>query len=198
MGAAFGLPFSSTDKVPRPSLFYRTVCMRAGMADCNNLSSLTPYETYRCFVDADAWKVIQRNGQKMWADFSGTTNGEWLGITLALVTIPAQFASYILPLYFVARVFNRARRHGDVTATAKQKASKTRWGWYLIVCGSIMAFGFHQDKFMLYQGTWEILCGVAIFLFGDSFWASPESYQTKEFVREGIGGGSTFTGDEGR
>jgi hypothetical protein len=104
------------------------------MADCNNLSNLTPYETYRCLVDADAWKVIQRNGQKMWADFSGTTNGEWLGITLALVTIPAQFASYILPLYFIARVFNRARRHGDVTATAKQKASKTRWGWYLIVC----------------------------------------------------------------
>jgi hypothetical protein len=39
---------------------------------------------------------------------------------------------------------------------------------------------------MLYQGTWEILCGVAIFLFGDSFWAPPESYQTKEVAREGL------------
>jgi hypothetical protein len=154
------------------------------MADCNNLSSLTPYETYRCFVDADAWKVIQRNGQKMWADFSGTTNGEWLGIALAFATIPAQFASYILPFYFIGRVFNKSRRNGDIVATAKQTTTKNRWGWYLIACGSFMAIGFHQDKFMLYQGTWEILCGVDIFLFGGSFWASSESYRSTD-VRDG-------------
>jgi hypothetical protein len=150
------------------------------MADCDNLSNLTPYETYRCFVEADAWKVIQQNGQKMWLDFTSTTNSDWLGIGLALLMIPAQLASYILPFYFIGRVFNKARRDGNVVVTAKQITTKTRWAWYLIVCGSILAVAFHNDRFMLYQGAWEVLCGIAIFLFGNSFWASSESYRVRE------------------
>ena len=148
------------------------------MADCSNLSNLTPYETYRCFVDADAWKIIQQNQQKMWLDFSGTTNGQWMGIALALFTIPAQFASYLLPFYFIGRVFNKARQEGEIVVTSKQITTKNLWGWYLILCGlSFVAIGAHQDQFMFYQGAWEIVCGVAIFVCGKSFWASSNIYR---------------------
>jgi hypothetical protein len=31
---------------------------------------------------------------------------------------------------------------------------------------------FQDDRFMRYQGAWEIACGMAIFLLGPSWWAS--------------------------
>ena len=147
------------------------------MGDCSSISRLTPYETYRCFVEADIWKTIGHNGQRMWNDFTGTTNGEWAELVFAFAQLPAQFASYFLPFYFLARVFNRARWRGKIVTTDKQQKSKKRWSLHLVICGLFLVCFFPNDKFMLYQGMWEIICGVAIVLFGSSFWASSGSYR---------------------
>ena len=84
------------------------------MADCNNLSNLTPYETYRCFIEAEDWKIVGRNLNRMWGDFSGTTNSEWIAIIFGFAAVPAMLASYVLPFYFVARLFSAARRRGEI------------------------------------------------------------------------------------
>ena len=74
--------------------------------------------------------------------FAGTTNGEWTELVFAFAQLPAQFASYFLPFYFLARVFNRARWRGETLATDKQQKSKKRWSLYLVICGSILVCFF--------------------------------------------------------
>ncbi len=120
---------------------------------------------------------MAHNGELMWANFIGTTIGEWRAIILALGLLPAQFASYLFPLYFIGRVSNRRRLRGEVVPTEQQVASKTRLGLYLIASGTVLLALYHTDNFMLYQGAWDTVCGFAIFIFGKSFWASSESYK---------------------
>jgi hypothetical protein len=72
------------------------------MLDCTKrLVDLTPHEAYQCFLQADIWQAIGKNSRRMWADFTGTTIGDWGAIIFAIALLPAQFASYILPLYFL-------------------------------------------------------------------------------------------------
>jgi hypothetical protein len=146
------------------------------MGDCSKgIWELTPYESYRCFVEADFWKIVDRNTQRMWSGFTGTTNGEWIGIIVAFAILPAQFASYILPFYFVYRSVERvSSRQGMRAVGERERQRKNRWGAYLLICGGITIGLSPHDRFMFIQGAWEIFCGAMIFLLGPSWWVSKQ------------------------
>jgi hypothetical protein len=98
----------------------------------------------------------------------------WVETILAFALLPAQLASYLLPLSFIARLFNRARWRGEISGGDKENNQKNLWGLYLIICGAILVYIDHTDRFMLLQGAWEIICGIAILVLGKSWWASAE------------------------
>jgi hypothetical protein len=86
------------------------------MADCNGkILDLTPYETYRCIIDADLWKVIGQNSSRMWWQFSTTTIGDWIELIFAFALLPAQLASYIFPVLFLGALGRKFfAKHGTV------------------------------------------------------------------------------------
>jgi di/tricarboxylate transporter len=144
----------------------------AKMTDCTKgFSELTPYETYRCFIEADTWKIIGRNAQRMWSDFTSTTNGEWAGIILGFAIFPALIASYILPFTFLGRLFRIAVLKERASTGERERKLRTGWGIYLGLSGLIMIGVDPHDRFMVIQGSWQIICGAAIFLLGPLWWA---------------------------
>ncbi|MGO4715847.1 hypothetical protein [Bradyrhizobium sp. 2TAF24] len=147
------------------------------MTDCTKeISDLTPYETYRCFVEADIWKAIGANAQRMWSDFSGTTNGEWGQVIIAFAFLPAQAASYAFPIMFLYRLVQRVASPARGAPGPKERRLKIGWAIYLICAGVILLIWNHQDRFMLFQGGLEIACGILISMLGASWWTSPRAY----------------------
>jgi hypothetical protein len=148
------------------------------MIDCSKgLSDLTPYETYRCFIEADDWKIVGRNLERMWSDFTGTTNGGWAEIVFAFALIPAQIASYILPFYFVNRMITRVRGQSAIVSGERERRRKIGWGSYLIVCGAALMFqSGNHDRLLLFQGAWEAICGITTFILASSWWAPASQF----------------------
>jgi hypothetical protein len=141
------------------------------MLDCTKrFVDLTPYEAYQCFLQADIWQAIGRNLRRMWADFTGTTIGDWGGIIFAFAMVPAQIASYILPLSFCWLVLRRYVAKDAFVFGGRERRWKNFWGAYLLLTGLIIVTLFPHDRFMLLQGGWEAACGAAIFLLGPSWW----------------------------
>ena len=146
------------------------------MLDCTKrLVDLTPYEAYQCFLQADIWQQIGKNTRRMWADFTGTTIGDWGAIIFAFALVPAQLASYILPFIFCGVVMKRygGAKHALIFDSGLSRR-KNFWGAYLLLSGLILVSLYWNDRFMLIQGSWEIVCGVAIFLLGPSWWAKAQ------------------------
>jgi hypothetical protein len=142
------------------------------MLDCTkHFADLTPYEAYQCFLQADIWQTVGKNVRRMWADFTGTTIGEWGGIVFAFALVPAQLASYILPLYFCWLVLRRYVAKDVFVLYGKEHRHKNFWGAYLLLSGLVIIALYSHDLFMLLQGGWEATCGAAIFLLGPSWWA---------------------------
>jgi hypothetical protein len=101
---------------------------------------------------------------------SDTTLGEWVEIILAVALLPAHIASYVLPLYFCWRFIRRFVANDAFALEVKEHRRKNFWGAYLLLSGLIVVALFPDDRFMRFQGAWEIACGVAIFLLGPSWW----------------------------
>jgi hypothetical protein len=140
------------------------------MFDCTKrFVDLTPYEAYQCFLQADIWQAIGKNLRRMWADFTGTTIGDWRGIIFAFALVPAQFASYILPFYFCWLVNRRYVAKDAFVLGGRERRRKNFWGAYLLLSGLIIVALYQYDRFMLLQGGWEAACGAAIFLLGPSW-----------------------------
>jgi hypothetical protein len=108
----------------------------------------------------------------MWTDFTGTTIGEWGATVFAFALVPAHLASYILPLHFIWSLLRRYVARDTFTFNGKEALRKNFWGTYLLLSGLILVALYRDDRFMLLQGTWEIACGMGIFLLGPSWWAS--------------------------
>ena len=101
---------------------------------------------------------------------SGTTLGEWVETVLAVALLPAHIASYVLPLYFCWRFIRRFVANDACVLEGREQRRKNFWGAYLLLSGLIVVALFPDDRFMRFQGAWEIACGVAIFLLGPSWW----------------------------
>jgi hypothetical protein len=106
----------------------------------------------------------------MWADLTNTIE-EWSESVLELALFPAHIASYILPLYFIRNVFRRYIAKDTFVVDATERGRKNSWGTYLLLSGSVVVVRFRDDLFMFLQGVWEIVCGLAIFLLGPSWWS---------------------------
>src|SRR6266508_3956265 len=123
------------------------------MPDCSKqISDLTPYEAYQCFINADIWQTIGNNSRRIWAQFTGTTIGEWGNIILAFALLPAQFASYILPPYFIWLLIRRHVAKDAFTPDGIEDRKKNFWGAYLVLSGLILIAMVPHDRFMLLQG----------------------------------------------
>jgi hypothetical protein len=115
--------------------------------------------------------MIGGNARRMWSNFTGTTNGEWGQIVFAFALLPAQLASYVLPFYFLYRIGERWTR-APVIVGNRERRLRMGWGIYLSICGAVSAGLFSTDRFMLIQGAWELVCGIAVLLLGPSWWVS--------------------------
>jgi hypothetical protein len=100
-----------------------------------------------------------------------TTLGEWLETTFTVALLPAHVASYVLPLYLCWRFIRRSVANDAFVLEGGEQGRKNFWGAYVLVSGLILIALFQDDRFMRYQGVWEIACGAAIFLLGPSWWA---------------------------
>ena len=101
---------------------------------------------------------------------SGTTLGEWVETVLAVALLPAHIASYVLPLYFCWRFIRRFVANDACVLEGREQRRKNFWGAYLLLSGLIVVALFTDDRFMQFQGAWEIAYGAAIFLLGPSWW----------------------------
>jgi len=129
------------------------------MIDCRkSLPELTPYEAWRCFLEADDWKIVGGNLRRMWTDFTGTTIGEWGMVVVAFAAIPAILASYLWPLLLVGSLFTGS--------WPKYTDKRTRlFGWYMIAAGTLLLLANStRDTFIFYQGTWIFVCGASMVL----------------------------------
>jgi hypothetical protein len=122
-------------------------------------------------MEADAWRIAGERSRRQWESITSTTIGEWIEILLAFAVLPAQLASYILPLYFFNRLFKRFWSKMVPSPTGKENRQRSWWGTYLIVCGLALVALFRYDHFMLFQGSLELVCGIAIFALDGSWWA---------------------------
>jgi len=102
---------------------------------------------------------------------SDSTLGEWVETVLGIVLLPAHIASYLLPLYFCWRFIRRFVSNQAYALEGREHRRKNFWGGYLLLSGLILVALFQDNRFMRYQGLWEIACGVAVFLLGPSWWA---------------------------
>ncbi len=107
----------------------------------------------------------------MWTDFTSTTIGELGGTFVAFALVPAHLASYILPLYFIWIVSRRYVAKDTFAFNGKEGLRKNFWGTYLLLSGLILIALYRDDRFMFWQGAWEAICGLAIFLMGPFWWA---------------------------
>jgi hypothetical protein len=127
--------------------------------------------------------------RRTWTDLSSLTIGEWLAklgslgqLLFWLALALAAFASYILPLYFIYRLIRR-RYALKTPAVFDGEADKRKnfWGIYLLLSGVILVMLctlYPHDWFLLLlQGSWQAICGIAIFLLGPSWWAPLEQLQ---------------------
>ena len=122
----------------------------------------------------------------MWADLTNTIE-EWSDSVLELALFPAHIASYLLPLYFIRKVFRRYIAKDTFVFDATERARKNSWGAYLLLSGSIVVALFRDDRFMLLQGVWEIVCGLGIFLLGPSWWARRRRSTRRSVARDWLG-----------
>src|SRR5262245_5309686 len=122
------------------------------MADCNGkIIDLTPYEAYRCIVDAEVWKTIGRNASRMWWQFSTTTIGDWIQIILVFALIPAQVASYIFPFLFLGALWRRIfDKQAAIVVEDKHRRIKNFWGAYMLVSAACVLYLSSGDRFMLF------------------------------------------------
>jgi hypothetical protein len=65
---------------------------------------LSPSEAWQCSWQAGDWRIVGGNLRRMWANFAGTTIGEWDEIIFAFALVPAQLASYVWPFMLIGLV----------------------------------------------------------------------------------------------
>jgi hypothetical protein len=161
------------------------------MADCTKrILDLSPLDAVECFFRADAWQVIGQNLRRIWTDLSSLTIGEWLAklgslgqllfeLALVLAALLAAFASYILPLYFIYLLIRRYALKTPAVFDGEEHKRKNFWGGYLLLSGIILVtlYAYDRSLFLLLQGSWQAICGIAIFLLGSSWWAPLEQLQ---------------------
>jgi hypothetical protein len=138
------------------------------MADCNGkIGDLTPYEAYRCIVDADLWKTI----------------GDWIEIIYAFAVLPAQLvaqlASYIFPFLFLRALMRKFSDKHVAIIDHKSRRAKNFWGAYMLVSAAFALYIGNGYPFVLFTGIWEAICGVTIFILGPSWWASSATAAAK-------------------
>jgi hypothetical protein len=102
---------------------------------------------------------------------SDSTLGEWVETVLGIVLLPAHIASYLLPLLFCWRFIRRFVSNEAYVLEGGEHRQRSFWSVYLLLSGVILIALFQEDRFVRYQGLWEIACGLAIFLLGPSWWA---------------------------
>src|SRR5207302_9259233 len=112
---------------------------------------------------ADDWTKVSQNLRWMWAHFSNVTIGEWGETVFAFALLPAQFASYFFPPYFIYLLIKRLCFKSAVSFDGSERRRKNSWGAYLLVSGLILAALYSHDRFMLIQASLEIVCGAMIF-----------------------------------
>jgi hypothetical protein len=122
----------------------------------------------------------------MWADLTNTIE-EWSDSVLELALFPAHIASYLLPLYFIRKVFRRYIAKDTFVIDGKERDRKNSWGAYLLLSGSLLVALFRDDRFMLLQGGWEIVFGLGIFLLGSSWWSPSRRPTRRSVARDWLG-----------
>jgi hypothetical protein len=147
------------------------------MADCNGkFIDLTPYEAYRCIIDAEVWNGVGQNPSRMWWE---TTIGDWIQIIFAIALAPAQLASYIFPFLFLVALVRKLSGKHLALVDDKSRRAKNFWGAYMLVSAACVLFIGNGDTFMPFTGIWEAICGLTIFVLGPSWWARSSAEPAK-------------------
>lgn len=107
----------------------------------------------------------------MWMDLSVS---EWVNTVFVYALLPAHLASYVLPAQFIVNVFRRYIAKEAFAFDGKEGHRKNFWGTYLVLSGLILLPMYWYDGFMFVQGVSELVCGLAIFVLGPSWWGSGE------------------------
>ena len=85
--------------------------------------------------------------------------------------LPAMLGSYILPVYFVTSIVKRfGLKWSLVRLSGDEQRYRKFWEIYLFVGGMVMVIIDPRDRFVVAQGSWELFCGVVVFVVGPSWW----------------------------
>ena len=150
------------------------------MVDCSkSIVDLSPYDAWQCFKEAKDWEIVGKNSHRMWESFTTTTIGEWGEIIVAVALAPALCASYLLPFYFVSFLIQKLAFKRVFVLDGKERKRKSRWGLYLLVSGLILLLMHTRqpDRFILFQGGFEVFCAIAIFFLPPIVWAKRAATQ---------------------
>jgi hypothetical protein len=98
--------------------------------------------------------------------------GEMAIFIVAFALVPGQIVSYAFPIFFVGLLIRRFWFKTMFVFDGKEHKRKIVWGTYLLLCGIVRLVIGYKDVVLTMQGSWEIACGIAIFVLGPAWWAN--------------------------
>jgi len=99
-------------------------------------------------------------------------SSDWAEGIVVISIAPALLMSYFLPVYFIMDLLGWKQRPDTVSASGSEDDRKRKWlGLYVLFSGVIWVVSLvHSDRLLLLQSAWVVICGLAILIFGKSWW----------------------------
>jgi hypothetical protein len=147
------------------------------MVDCTkHFTDLTLRDVWGCVTQSSDWEKIASIPQRIKDGLLDTTFGD-IGnaigtVVLVVVVLPAQLASYLLPLLFFKVCFQRLSPYFKLELSGNENKSRAFWGLYLIVVGASKVLIYPRVQFMLIQGGWEVFVGAVCLILGPKWWGT--------------------------
>ena len=91
---------------------------------------------------------------------------------VAFALVPGQIVSFFFPACFAGLLIRRFRFKTIFVFDGKEHKRKIVWGTYLLLCGIVRLVIGYKDSALTMQGSWEVACGIAIFVLGATWWAN--------------------------